>query len=349
MKQTQWGLLIALGLVLVATWTFGSYRRVKLSREMATAAHSFLASLSPEQRNSASFRFEDDERMRWHFIPDSMWPRKGISFKELDSAQRHLAHAFLSTGLSQRGYLKATTIMSLETILKELEQGKGPVRDAELYFFSIFGRPSESETWGWKVEGHHLSLNFAVVKGQMLATAPSFLGSNPAEVKSGPRQGLRVLAREEDVARDLFLSLDENQRATALIHTEAPKDIITGNSRRAEPGKPAGLPFAKMNQRQKDQLMALLEEYAHNLPEETANSEMEKVRQAGHEGIHFAWAGGPKQGEPHYYRIQGPTFLVEYDNTQNNANHIHTVWRSLEGDFGLDLLRLHYQKDHAER
>jgi hypothetical protein len=278
-----------------------------------------------------------------------MWPRKGVSFKELDSPQQRLAHAFLSTGLSQRGYLKATTIMSLEAILKDLEQGKGPVRDADLYFFTVFGEPSDTHTWGWKVEGHHLSLNFTAVGGHLVAGAPSFFGSNPAEVKSGPRQGLRVLAQEEDLGRQLVRSLSQDQLKVALIDATAPKDIITGNSRRAEPGKPAGLLADQMSKKQVEQLANLVKEYAHNLPEDVATEEWGRLAKAGIDKISFAWAGGLDSGQPHYYRIQGPTFLVEYDNTQNNANHIHTVWRAFDRDFGLDLLKMHYQRDHSSK
>lgn len=349
MRFSQLGMIIGLAVALAATWSYGSYRKVKSSASMAAAARNFLAALTPEQKAKATFKFEDDQRMNWHFIPDSMFPRKGVSFKELDSPQQRLAHAFLSTGLSQRGYLKATTIMSLEAILKELEKGQGPVRDTDLYFFAVFGEPSETQTWGWKVEGHHLSLNFTVVQGQLIAGAPSFFGSNPAEVKSGPRQGLRVLAHEEDLARDLVRSLSQEQLNVALIDTTAPKDIITGNSRRAEPGKPAGLAAARMTKKQVEQLNTLLQEYAHNLPEDVAGEEWERLTRAGMDKIHFAWAGSLDRGAPHYYRIQGPTFLVEYDNTQNNANHIHTVWRGFERDWGLDLLKLHYQRDHSSK
>jgi hypothetical protein len=349
MNRTQLALFIGLATILVATWTYGSYHRPKTASEMAAAAKTFLVALTPEQRTKATMTFEDQDRMRWHYIPESMWPRKGIPFKDLDGAQRQLAHAFLSTGLSHRGYLKATTIMSLEAILKELEQGKGPVRDSDLYFFSIFGEPSENQTWGWRVEGHHLSLNFTVAHGQLIATAPTFFGSNPAEVKSGPRQGLRVLGREEDLARELLRSFDEKQRSVAVIDTKAPDEIATGHAVKVEPGNPVGLPAAKMNQNQKTQLVALLEEYAHNLPDELADGELKKLQDAGVDRIHFAWAGGFNRGDRHYYRVQGPTFLVEYDNTQNDANHIHSVWRAFEGDFGLDLLRLHYQRDHAKQ
>jgi len=347
MKLNQFALIVGLAAVMFATWTVSAYQKMKSSATMAGAARNFLAALKPEQMAKATFKFEDEQRFVWHFIPDSMFPRKGLSFKDMDSTQQKLAHAFLSTGLSQRGYLKATTIMSLETILKELEQGKGPVRDNDVYFFSVFGEPSETRTWGWKVEGHHLSLNFAVVNGQLISSAPRFFGSNPAEVKSGPRQGLRVLSQEEDLARDLARALNPEQLKVAMIDTTAPKDIITGNSRKAEPGKPAGLAVGKMSKAQVEKLTNLLAEHAHNLPEDVAGEELARVKQAGMDKIHFAWAGSLDRGQPHYYRLQGPTFLVEYDNTQNNANHVHTVWRGFDRDFGLDLLKMHYDKDHG--
>ena len=343
------GLLVAFVSLLAGSWTYASYQYQKSSRSMASAGLNFLASLSTEQRAKATFQFEDDQRMVWHFIPDSMFPRKGISFKELNSSQQKLAHALLSSGLSQRGYQKATTIMSLESILKELEQGKGPVRDPDLYFISLFGEPSESKTWGWRFEGHHLSLNYTVVGGQWIASAPSFMGSNPAEVKQGPREGLRVLSREEDLGRDLVKSLDKKQAELAVINKEAPKDIITSNVRKVEPANAQGLSVSKMTKQQATLLMELVDEYAHNLPEDLAEPEIVKIHKAGTDKIRFAWAGGFEPGTGHYYRIQGPTFLVEYDNTQNNANHAHSVWRGLEGDWGLDLLKLHYDQAHPTR
>jgi hypothetical protein len=347
MKLNHLALLLGLAAIMFATWTVTAYQKMKSSAGMASAARNFLAALTPEQRAKTTFKFEDEQRFVWHFIPDSMFPRKGLPFKEMDPTQQKLAHAFLSSGLSQRGYMKAATIMSLETILKELEQGKGPVRDTDLYFFSVFGEPSETQTWGWRVEGHHLSLNFAVVNGQLIASAPRFFGSNPAEVKSGPRQGLRVLGQEEDLGRDLARALTPEQLKVAIIDATAPKDIITSNSRKAEIGKPAGLAAAKMTKAQVEKLNNLIGEYAQNLPEEVASEELGRLKQAGIDKIHFAWAGGLERGTPHYYRVQGPTFLVEYDNTQNNANHVHAVWRGFDRDFGLDLLKLHYDKDHG--
>lgn len=323
----------------------GASQRFQSAAVMCAAAQNFLSALTPDQAAKAKFSFADEERMNWHFIPRA---RKGLPLKEMDSAQLSLAHAFLSAGLSQRGYMKATTVMSLEAVLKELEQGKGPVRDPALYFFSVFGEPSDSRTWGWRVEGHHLSLNFTLAEGQLVASTPAFFGSNPAEVKEGPRKGLRTLAGEEDRARDLMASLDEKQRSVAIISKEAPRDILSVNSRKADVGPPVGLPAAKMTKKQTELLMALIEEYVKTMPADVSSARLEQIRHAGVEKIHFAWSGGMARGEKHYYRVQGPTFLVEYDNFQNDANHIHAVWRNYDGDFGLDLLGMHLKESHTK-
>ncbi len=333
-------LLCALGLT-------AAYHKTKPSAVMAGAAHNFLAALSPDQQAKATFQMSDNEqRTDWHYIPR---PRKGIPLKDLDGAQRALAEGLLNSGLSQRGYMKATSIMSLEKVLKEIEPPGGRnVRDPELYYFSIFGEPSDTNTWGWRVEGHHLSLNFTIAKGQMVATSPSFFGDNPAEVKQGPRRGLRVLSREEDLGRELLMSLDAKQKTVAVIDPKAPADIVNTNKRKLEFETPKGIAGSKLTKKQVETLMALLDEYAGNMPEELANARMDLVRKAGLEKVFFAWAGGPDRGQGHYYRVQGPTFLVEYDNTQNDANHIHSVWRDYNGDFGADLLAMHYQRSHVK-
>jgi Protein of unknown function (DUF3500) len=315
------------------------------AEEMAEAASHLLAALSPEQKAKCTFDLTSEERVNWHFIPR---PRKGLPFKEMTPAQRNLAHGLLATGLSQRGYLKATTIMSLEDILKEMEQGKGPVRDPELYYVSIFGTPGAQDVWGWRVEGHHLSLNFTIGGGDNISVTPSFLGSNPGEVRTGPRQGLRVLAAEEDLARQLVRSMDEEQRRIAIYTNTAPSDIITGADRKARVLSPTGLSAAKMTTAQTDLLWSLIKEYVYRCRPELADLDLKKIQQAGLEKIWFAWAGSIEPRQGHYYRLQGPTFLMEYDNTQNNANHIHAVWRDLENDFGDDLLRTHYDQDHRQ-
>jgi len=308
--------------------------------EMAGAASAFLASLDDAQRSRATFGLSDPERVNWHFVPIE---RKGLPLREMTPAQRHLATALLTAGLSQRGLIKASSIMSLEQILLEIEQGKGPKRDPEGYFWSIFGTPSPTGTWGWRVEGHHLALNFTVVEGRSVASTPSFMGTNPGEVREGPRKGLRVLGAEEDLGKALLRSLDPAQRKVAVISDEAPKDILTSDQRKVKPLEPAGLLAAKMNAAQKKLLRQLIEEYVRRCRPELADEELARIDKAGLARIGFAWAGGDQPGQGSYYRVQGPTFLLEYDNTQNNANHVHSVWRTFAGDFGDDLLARHYQ------
>ena len=312
------------------------------AEEMAEATSRFLAALSPDQKSKCTFAFGDDERQNWHFVPRE---RKGLPLKEMTPAQRHLASGLLATGLSQRGYVKATSIMSLEEILKELEQGNGPTRDPDRYYLSFFGVPDPKKLWGWRLEGHHLAFNFTLA-GDQISSAPSFLGSNPAEVKSGPRKGLRVLASEEDLGRQLVLSLTEDQRKEAIYTNTAPSDIITGSDRKARLLTPAGLSAERMTEAQSQLLWSLIREYVYRCRTEVADHDLHKIEQSGAARIHFAWAGRVEPGQPHYYRVQGPTFLLEYDNTQNQANHVHAAWRDLEGDFGEDLLRKHYDQDH---
>jgi hypothetical protein len=307
---------------------------------MAQAATAFWVALTPEQQAKAGFEFKDEQRYDWHFIPR---PRKGLPIKEMTMAQRCLAQALLASGLGQRGYMKAVTIMSLEQILKDTQAAATPVRDPELYFFSIFGKPGADATWGWRVEGHHVSLNFTIVGGKMVAGTPTFLGTNPAEAKEGPRKGTRVLGVEEDMGRALVKSLDEGQKKTAIYTAEAPKEIVTSNSRKAMIEKPVGILVSELKPEQKEMLVTLVKEYATRLRPELAEQDLGKVQSAGWEKIRFAWAGGLELGQPHYYRVQGPTFLIEYDNVQNGANHAHTVWRDMvDGDFGEDLLKKHY-------
>jgi hypothetical protein len=319
-----------------------AYVRIPSSNVMETAAKNFLNSLTPEQRAKATYKFEDDQRYDWHFIPK---PRKGLPLKEMTSYQTKLAHALLAAGLSQQGYIKAVSIMSLEDVLKIMEKDDGVRRNPDGYFFTIFGDPTANGVWGYRVEGHHLSQNYTVVAGKVI-DSPSFFGTNPAEIKQGPRKGMRVLAAEEDLARDLVTSLDDGQKKVAVVDKTAYKDIFTMASRKAAlEGQPSGLPASKMNAKQFGLLMSLLEEYANNVPEQLAQARMEQVKKVG-KNFHFAWAGDLERGKPHYYRVQSPTFLIEYDNTQNDANHIHSVWRDYTGDFGQDLLKAHYQTSH---
>ena len=316
---------------------------------MAAAAKNLWASLAPEQREQIRVEFTDPLRYDWHFVPRK---RKGMSLKEMSGDQKALAHALLASGMSQAGYIRAETIISLEQVLLAIENGKGPVRDPENYFFNIFGNPDSfaREPWGWRVEGHHLSLNFTVVGDQAVAGGPIFMGSNPAEVRTGARAGLRVLGEEEDLARKLVESLRPDQRAKAIMPGDAPKDILSFASRKAVPLEPAGILMADLDPGQKEALNALVVLYAERLRPEVSGVALGKIMKAGVDKVAFAWAGPVERNQKHYYRIQGPTFLVEYDNTQGNGNHVHSVWRDFDGDFGEDLLRKHYESagtDHG--
>ena len=319
-----------------------AYHHISTPSVMTTAAKQFLDSLTPEEKAKATFTLDDAERQNWFFTPV---PRKGLALREMTPAQQHLATALLSAGLSQQGLIKAETIMSMEDVLRIMEKDDGERRNPGKYYFSIFGTPSDSAAWGYRVEGHHLSQNYTVSEGRVI-DAPSFFGSNPGEVREGPRKGVRLLAQEEDLGRDLLNALDDNQKKTCIIAKEAYKEIVTSNSKRAQlEGKPAGLPISKMSAKQAQMLTDLLDVYASNLPQQMAETRMAQVKAAGRE-IYFAWAGVAERGGPHYYRIQSPTFLIEYDNTQNDANHIHTVWRDWTNDFGGDLLKQHYESSH---
>jgi hypothetical protein len=308
---------------------------------MLTAARNFLESLESDQQRRLLFPLGDPERFNWNYMPG---PRRGVPLREMTEAQRQSALALLKSALSRQGYEKATGIMALELILGELE-GRGAedrVRDPGSYFLTLFGTLRQGEPWGWRLDGHHLSLTFTTVTQELVATTPAFLGANPAEVPHGPRQGWRVLRDEEELGRQLLLALESSQREQALIAARAPRDIITGTGREILIAEPAGLPAAEMTSAQRGSLMQLVGLYARDLRHELAEAHLKRIRRAGVDKLHFAWAGGTARGEGHYYRIHGPTVLIEYDNTQNNANHIHTVMRDLENDFGLDLLRRHY-------
>ena len=325
---------------LVAFASVTSSRAHVAGDEMAVAANKFLESLTPEQKGKATFDLKSEERQNWHFIPKV---RNGLTIKSMTEAQRALALELLRTGLSAQGYQKATNIMSLESILKVMEGPDGKmVRDGELYYFSIFGKPEATGTWGWRVEGHHFSQNFTVVKGELFSGTPSFMGTNPGEVKQGPRKGLRVLGDDEDLGRALAKSFTEEQRKVVIFDTKAPAEVITAAKVKVLPLETTGLAAGKMTKEQKAQLQKLVGAYVNRLRGDLAEMDLKKIEKSGWDRVYFAWAGGLEKGEPHYYRVQGPTFLIEYDNTQNNANHVHAVWRDFDNDFGEDLLRKHY-------
>jgi len=319
-----------------------------LSEKLAGAASAFLATLEPAQRAKVQLTFDSDERFNWFYIPKD---REGLALKQMSPAQQKAALQLIETGLSQKGYSKAEAIRALDLILAEIE--KDPVRrDPEKYYLTLFGEPSPTGTWGMRWEGHHVSLNWTLVNGVAIATTPQFLGSNPAEVRDGPKKGTRVLRAEEDLSRALVTALTTEQRAVAVTSPTAPNDILTTNTRKAAIQENAGLSYKDMTAAQRGLLLALIEEYASTQPRALAAERIARLKKAGLDAVKFAWMGGIEKGALHYYRVQGPTFLIEYDCVQNGGNHIHAVWRDFDGDFGVDLLEQHYKRSahhHEQR
>lgn len=307
---------------------------------MARAAQEFLDRLNPEQRARAAFAFESRERTNWNFVPlqdrNGKPLRKGLPLEAMTAEQRQAALELLAAGVSAAGKKEALAIMSLEAVLRDLEKGGSLVRNPDWYFVSIFGKPSARLKWGWRIEGHHLSLNFTMEDGQVASATPAFFGANPATVKDGPRRGQRTLAEAEDLARDLFTALDADQKKVALQKDQFPE--IRSGSPDPGVGPARGLPASRMTQPQRDLLLRLMQSYTQRLPLKVAEAEMAQVKEGGFDQVHFAFAGGTQPGQPHTYRIQGPRFVVEFLNVQPDgarypANHIHSVWRHLPGDF----------------
>lgn len=332
---------VSLGLALMAVGIDSRASEAdEVSAGLATAANAFLGTLDQAQRAKVQLAFDSDERFNWFYIPKD---REGLPLKQMGPAQQKAALALVEKGLSQKGFSKAEAIRHLDTVLAEME--KDPVRrDIEKYYLTIFGEPSATGTWGMRWEGHHVSLHWTVVRGTAIATTPQFFGSNPAEVREGPKKGQRALAAEEDLGRALVTALTAAQRTVAVVAPEAPGDILTTNTRKAAIQANTGLAYGDMTAEQRGMLLALITEYADAQPKKLAQERIARLRAAGLDGIKFAWMGGIEKGALHYYRVQGPTFLIEYDCVQNGGNHIHAVWRDFDGDFGLDLLEQHYKK-----
>ena len=305
-------------------------------------AAKFIASLTADQKSHAVKSFADDYRTHWQYVPAT---RQGINFSEMTPDQAKLALDLLKSSLSEAGSKKTEVIKSLEMVLRELENGnKG--RDPGLYTFTIFGQPSSEGAWGWRYEGHHVSLNFTFKNGALVSSTPQFFGSNPAEVRSGPQKGLRALPQEEDLGFALLDSLTTAQRSEAVIPVKAPGDVVTTSSRKAAIQADTGISFKKLDAKQKSLLLKLVHVYSDSQASAENKRRWGRVDQ---DSLVFAWMGETKPGQPHYYRIQGSKFLIEFDNTQNNANHIHAVWRDFDGDFGEDVLAEHYQVAHSTR
>lgn len=310
--------------------------------DMSVAANALLAALTDAEKTKISFEFKDNaEREKFIFVPNLT--RKGLTIKEMSPFVRPLAFGLLNSGLSQHGMASALSIMSLEQILLENEKGKKgtPVRDAENYFVEIFGTPGDDQIWGWRFEGHHFSASFTCVMGKTVISAPLFMGCNPEVVKDGPRKGYRTLAEVEVAGRKFIDSLKDDQKKKAIITAETPKDILSMTKRRVETTK-EGIPASELDKDQTALLIALIKEYASRERMEVAAADLARIEKEGIANISFAWAGPTEVGKTHYYRIQSDTFMIEYDNFQNDGNHIHSVWRDLKNDYGEDILKRHY-------
>jgi hypothetical protein len=335
-------LLLCLGLLLGRAALQGQRRA---TTETTAAATAFLSALTPELRAKANLKFDDPNRFDWHYVPRP-GQRKGLPLKEMTPAQRQAAQKLLASALSAKGVKQSGQIMNdLELVLRGDGPNPATNRDPELYYYTVFGTPGD-KAWGWRVEGHHLSQNFTVANGVFASWTPDFYGANPAEVLEGSRKGLRVLASEEDKAFALLRALDAEQKRTAVLEDKVPNDMITTNARRVNPLAPEGLPASRMTQAQQKLLRSLVDEYTSRMVDDIAAERMRRIDSAGFDKVAFAWIGADALHEPHYYRIQGPTFLIEFDNVQTSANHIHSVWRDFNGDFGDDVLKNHYQSAH---
>lgn len=305
----------------------------------------FLKSLTQAQRNKTQMPFNDESRTLWHYIPSSMFPRAGIQLNELDPSQKSKLDELLKAFLSETGYMKTVKIIDLENVLLEIS-GDSVMRNPENYSVAFYGNPEKDSLWAFSFEGHHVSLNFTILNGKV-ENAPRFLGANPAKILSGPREGERTLQREEDLGFELINSLSEEQRKMAIFQQEPFFDIVTGKSKEVEPLSPVGIMLGQLSRNQQLIFLKLLDEYLSTIPAEQAEKRMNSIKNEELDEVRFGWAGATVLGEGHYYRIQGKSFLIEFDNVQNKANHIHTVWRDFNGDFGRDMIREHYKNsDH---
>lgn len=311
---------------------------------MEAAATALIQSLDGQQQEKALYKFDDEERKNWHFVPKV---RGGLPLREMQDQQKQLTMQLLQTALSDQGIEKAEGIFQLERVLQELENlpYENDRRNPELYYVAFFGVPGGDTPWGWRFEGHHLSLNFSSVD-QALSITPAFMGSNPAIVRSGTYEGTQVLKAEQELGRELVHLLSPEQAGKAILPDPAPADIFTFVQQKVELDEYAGLPVREFTGAQRAKLETLLGVYLNNMKAEIAAEQWEKLQNSGLEKLYFAWMGGTEPGDPHYYRIHGPTLLIEYDNVQNGNNHIHTVWRDLTNDFGEDILRAHYAHGH---
>jgi hypothetical protein len=318
---------------------------------MAAAAVDFLASLNPAQRAVASLPFGDDRRYVWDYRPLESTPRPGLRLINMNAAQQRKALALLDIGLSTRGAYQVRQIIDLEIPLLEQEQREGRVtpfvRHPQQYSVTIFGDPTGRLPWAWHVGGHHVALHFAVIDRDRIVSVPLFFGANPAEVRHGPLAGQRTLADEEDLARALVRSLPAEQQSVAIVSATAYPDILTDRYPVANAfAPPRGLAFARMAAEPRTLLVNLLKFYVSRTNDEVAGPYWRRMEADGLEAVTFAWAGSVEPGQGHYYAIKAPSFVIEYDNTQNQANHIHSVLRDITGDWGNDVIAAHYAESH---
>jgi plasmid stabilization system protein ParE len=309
----------------------------------------WLGGLDATQRAIATFPFDTDERFAWQYTPG---PRQGLPIRDMEPDQRAAAMAVLHASLSDRGAREVEAVIALETVLGELERSAGRAgwqrRDPELYWFAVFGHPGRSGPWSWRVGGHHVAIQVTLAGGQVIGSAPSFLGANPAVVPLGPTAGARALPGEEELARRLLAGLGGPARRAAVVDDIAPDDILSGNGRRALVASiSTGVHYAELDATGREALERLVRHYVERARPEVAAKEWERIRSAGLDDVTFAWAGPDEPGRGHYYAVRGPAFLIEYDNTQDGANHIHAVWRDLANDWGDDLLAQHYAAEHG--
>ncbi len=312
------------------------------------AVNRFINTLDKDQKLKATYPFESEERFNFHFFPKE--DRKGISVNELSPAQKDAAMALLKTCLSKEGFDKSMAIMQLETVLKALEK-RAPdnrVRDPGKYFFTIFGVPGDNTIWGWRLEGHHITFNFSARNKNLISGTPGFLGTNPGIVLEGPQKGTQILKEEADMGFALLNSLSPDESKKAFVDTTAPNEIITFIKRKANIDTPGGITYAELTASNQQQLLQLVKLYVHRYTKSFADQMLREIQEAGLDNLRFLWVGAkqPEIGKAHYYRIVGPTIIIEYDNSQNNANHVHSVVRDLKHDFGGDELVEHYKKSH---
>lgn len=308
------------------------------SEPVSETGRQFLNELDDDQREQAMHTFDHSARTDWSYFPGS---RAGISLADLKKHQLQGVHQILQSGLSEKGYAKVNNILHIEDILGRMEDNPG--YDAEKYFTAYFGKPNENKPWALRFEGHHLSLNYTFVNGKVASVTPAFFGANPAVVPEGPYTGKETLVYEQKLARRLVRSLDKSVREKAIFQSNAPREIVTEQEEKVKLGTYKGIPMADMGDPNRSMLKELIRVYTGNFRRERAEKLTSAFLDSGAEKIYFGWAGGTKPGEPHYYRIHAPGILIEYDNVQDGVNHIHSVIRSFDGDFGRDVIAEHYK------